>query len=103
MQFNWTFPQFVVTPYYSDGLHNVVTAIHWVCTGVENGVSSSNSGVVDLGTPNPAQFIPYSDITQAMAYAWVAQSISMPEVERGIAQQILTLLNPVSQPQKPPF
>jgi hypothetical protein len=102
MQFTWSFPQFIVNPFY-DGLQNVVTGINWVCTGTDGTYTSSSSGMVTLGSPNPAEFVPYADITQEMAYAWVAQSISMAGVESGIAQQISVLSQPVIQTQSPPF
>ena len=102
MKFTWEFPQFVVNP-ASDGLTNVVTAINWVCTGTNGINTSSASGTVKLGTPNPAEFTPYADITQEMAYAWVSQCISMPGVESGIAAQIKQLSQPLIQTQNPPF
>lgn len=102
MTFEWTFPQFIVSPTY-DGLTNVVTAINWVCTGTDGTISSSASGTAKLGIPNPAEFVPYADITQEMAYAWVAGCISMPAVESSIAQQIIVLSKPVVQTQAPPF
>jgi len=102
MWFTWEFPQFIVTPYY-DGLTNVVTAINWVCTGSNGTYTASNSGTAQLGTPNPAEFVPYADITQAMAYAWVSQTISMPAVEAQIAAQINQLSQPITQSQAPPF
>ena len=102
MQFTWTFPQFIVNP-TSDGLTNVVTAINWICTGTDGTVSSSSSGTATLGTPNPAEFVPYADITQEMAYAWVAGCISIPAVENSIAQQVQQLSQPVLQTQAAPF
>jgi len=102
MIFTWTFPQFIVNP-TTDGLTNMVTAVNWVCTGTDGTISSSASGTAKLGTPNPAEFVPYADITYAMAYAWVSDCISMPAVETGIAAQITQLSQPVSQPQLPPF
>jgi len=102
MIFTWTFPQFIVNP-TSDGLSNVVTAINWICTGTDGTISSSSSGTASLGTPNPAEFVPYADITQSLAYQWVAGCISMPAVESGIAQQIIVLSKPVVQTQAPPF
>ena len=95
MIFTWTFPQFIVNP-TSDGLTNVVTAINWICTGTDGTISSSSSGTATLGTPNPAEFVPYADITQSLAYQWVSQCISMPAVESGIAQQIIVLSKPLS-------
>jgi len=102
MQYTWEFPQFVVNP-SSDGLTNVVTAINWVCTGTNGLVTSSSSGTVQLGTPNPAEFVPYADITQEMAFQWVSQSISITGVEAAIAAQINQISTPQVQPQKPPF
>jgi hypothetical protein len=102
MQFSWTFPQFIVNP-STDGLTNVVTAINWICTGTDGSFTSSMSGTVKLGTPNPAEFIPYADITQEMAYAWVSQGISMPGVENQISLQVTQLSQSVVQTQSPPF
>jgi hypothetical protein len=102
MQFKWEFPQFIVNPSV-DGLTNVVTAINWVCTGTNGLVTSSSSGTVQLGTPNPAEFVPYADITQEMAFQWVSQSISITGVEAAIAAQISQISTPQVQPQKPPF
>ena len=102
MNYTWTFPQFIVSP-FSDGLTNVVTAVNWVCTGTDGTISSSASGTAKLGTPNPAEFVPYADITQEMAYAWVAGCISIPAVENSIAQQVQQLSQPVLQTQAAPF
>ena len=100
--FTWTFPQFIVNP-QEGSLQNVVTAIMWVCTGTDGQTSSSNSGIVKLGSPNPAEFVPYQDITQQMAYDWVSQGISMAGVEAEIARQIALLSLPITKPQNPPF
>ena len=102
MQFTWEFPQFIVNP-SSDGLTNVVTAINWVCTGTDKTYTSSASGTANLGSPNTAEFVPYANITQQMAYQWVAGCISMPGVEAQIASQINLLSETTPQTQQPPF
>lgn len=102
MNFLWSFPQFIVNPYSND-LPNVVTAINWVCTGTNGTISSSSSGTAKLGNPNPAEFVPYADITQEMAYQWVSGCISMSGVEAEITKQIAALSQPIIQPQNPPF
>jgi len=102
MNFAWSFPQFIVNP-LSNGLPNVVTAINWVCTGTDGSVTSSSSGTANLGTPNPAEFVSYDDITQSLAAQWVSQCISMLGVEELIAVQIGQLTKPISQSQTPPF
>ena len=102
MKYTWSFPQFIVNP-TSGGLSNVVTAINWVCTGTDGLVTSSSSGTVQLGLPNPAEFVPYDQITQEMAFNWVSQSISVSGVESAIAAQIKQISAPQIQPQNPPF
>lgn len=100
--FTWTFPQFIVDP-FSAGLKNVVVAINWVCTGTDKVNSSTASGTVQLPSPNPAQFIPYDQITQDLAFQWVSGLISVQAVEDGIAVQIAQISVPQLQPQLPPF
>lgn len=102
MQFAWTFPQFIVNP-QEGTLQNVVVGINWVCTGTDGQATSSASGTVKLGSPNPAEFIPYADITQEMAYQWVSYFISIPGVEEQLAKQIAAISQPIIQPQNPPF
>ena len=102
MKYTWSFPQFIVNP-TSGGLSNVVTAIKWVCTGTDGLVTSSSSGTVQLGSPNPAEFVPYDQITQEMAFNCVSQSISVSGVESAIAAQIKQISAPQIQPQNPPF
>lgn len=102
MKYTWSFPQFIVNP-TSGRLSNVVTAINWICTGTDGLVTSSSSGTVQLGSPNPAEFVPYDQITQEMAFNWVSQSISVSGVESAIAAQIKQISAPQLQPQNPPF
>ena len=98
----WSFPQFIVDP-TSNGLANVVTAINWVCTGTNGTYTVSTSGTAYLGSPNPAEFVPYANITQEIAYSWVSGCISMPGVEAQIASQINLLSQTTFQTQQPPF
>lgn len=101
--YNWTFPQFVIEPSI-DGLTNVVTAMTWMCTGVDtdNGLTALNSGRVVLQPPNPEQFVPFEDITEEMAMGWLAAYISIPGVEQGLYQQLNRARQPL-QPINPPF
>lgn len=101
--YNWTFPQFVIEPSL-DGLTNVVTAMVWCCTGVDDldGTSALNSGRVVLKPPSPTQFVPFDQITEAMALDWLTSYISMPGVEKQVALLIAAQRQPV-QPIDPPF
>jgi len=101
--YNWTFPQFVIEPSL-DGLTNVVTAMVWCCTGVDDldGSTALESGRVDLKPPTPDHFIPFDQITEELALSWLGAYISMPIVEQQIALRIARMRQPV-QPINPPF
>ena len=100
--YSWTFPQFVIEPSI-DGMTNVVTAMVWMCTGVdEDGVSALQSGRVELGPPSPAQFTPFDEITEQMALEWLGNIINLQGVQQNIADQIARQRQPV-QPINPPF
>jgi len=101
--YNWTFPQFVIEPSV-DGMTNVVTAMVWMCTGVDDldGQSALESGRVALKPPNPEQYVPFDQITQELALSWLSSYISMPGVEKQITARISQMRQPV-QPINPPF
>ena len=101
--YNWTFPQFVIEPDVS-GMTNVVTAMFWMCTGVDTdtGHTALESGRVQLTSPNPEQFVPFEEITEPMALGWLSAYISMPATEQRIAARIRSMQQPI-QPVNPPF
>lgn len=101
--YNWTFPQFVIEPSV-DGLINVVTAMVWMCTGVDDldGKTALQSGRVELTPPSPAQFVPFDQITQELAMEWLGSTINLQGVQQNIADQIARQRQPV-QPTNPPF
>lgn len=100
--YNWTFPQFVIEPSL-DGLINVVTAMVWMCTGIdEDGTSALQSGRVELSPPSPAQFTPFDQITEELALEWLGNIINLQGVQQNIAVQIARQRQPV-QPINPPF
>ena len=72
-----------------------INVIHWRCTGVDGDNSASSYGTVGL-TPDASSpdFVAYADVTEAMAQAWVWDSVSQEDTEAAIAAKIDTLINP---------
>ncbi len=101
--YNWTFPQFVIEPQLGD-MSGLVTAMVWMCTGVDDETNETAliSGRVVLTPPNPEQFVPFDQITQELAMAWLGMYISIDGVQDSIKAQILSQREPV-QPTNPPF
>ncbi len=72
-----------------------INVIHWRCTGVDGDNSASSYGTVGL-TPDPSasDFVAYADVTEAMAQAWVWDSVSQADTEAAIADKINAMANP---------
>ena len=72
-----------------------INVIHWRCTGVDGDNSASSYGTVGL-TPDPSSsdFVAYADVTEAMAQAWVWDSVSQADTEAAIADKINAMANP---------
>jgi hypothetical protein len=78
MIYEWTYPQ------YNFDNNNVVIGVHWICTGIQDGITAASAGDVLFGYPNPAEGIPPEDITQAMLDSWVSQRLDMAAVQNEI-------------------
>jgi hypothetical protein len=72
-----------------------INVIHWRCEGVDGDYSASSYGTVGL-TPDASEpdFTPYADVTEAMAQAWVWDSVSQDDTEAAIAAKIDAMANP---------
>lgn len=71
----WTITQLDYRPSYN-GLTNVVSKIQWECNTASPGiVGISTHGLTYLGEPNPANFIPYAELTSDTIMAWISVDI----------------------------
>jgi hypothetical protein len=79
--------------------HDIATGgirvIHWRVTATEDDYSASAYGTVGL-TPDPESpdFVPYADVTEADAQAWVWDSVDKDETEANLAANIEAQKNP---------
>ena len=75
-----------------DGL---VTTLHWTAQFL----NANNYGSVGLGEPDPDNYTPYADITEAQAVQWAKDALGSEKVtaiESGLAQQEQRILNPTT-------
>jgi hypothetical protein len=100
--FTWSFPQFDVVP-SEDGLTDVVKTIHWRYDAVDGEYAAGAYGTVGLGEPNPTDFIPYDQLTEAWAINAVSASINVPEMQAALEKQIADEKNPPIVPMAPPW
>jgi hypothetical protein len=100
--YTWNFGFFDVVK-SEDGLTNVVKTIHWVINAVDGTYSASSYGTVSLGSPNPSDFIPYDQLTEAWTISVCSASLNVPEIEAGLAADIANQIDPPVVPMDPPF
>lgn len=72
-----------------------ITVIHWRCTGTDGDHTASSYGTVGL-TPDPSAegFTDYSGVTEAMAQAWVWDTVSQADTEEALATKLDAMANP---------
>ena len=82
--FNWTISA-VERAVSLDGLSDVIQTIHWRYRGTdENGVTAETYGATPVGSPNPQDFTPWNEVTEADVIGWLEAILSVvPEVEEG--------------------
>ena len=100
--FKWSFPQFDVAK-AEDGLTDVVKTIHWRYDATDGDYSAGSYGTVNVGAPNPTDFIPFANLTEAWAIAAVSSSVDVPAMDANLALQIETAKNPPIVPMAAPF
>jgi len=100
--FKWSFPQFDVIK-SEDGLTDVVKTIHWIYAAVDGAYTASACGTVGLGAPNPADFIPYNQLTEAWAISVCSASLDVPSMNVSLAANIADQIDPPITPMSPPF
>jgi hypothetical protein len=100
--YTWSFPQFDVAK-AEDGLTDVVKTIHWRYDAVDGDHSAGVYGSAGVGAPNPADFIPFADLTEAWAIAAVSETVDVPAMDVNLAAQIAIAMDPPIVPMGAPF
>ena len=80
----------------------VITA-HWTCSSVDGEYSASVFNTCSFTQPDPANFIPYNQLTQDEVLGWIWESgVDKTATEEAVAQMIANQKNPpVIQPPLP--
>jgi hypothetical protein len=103
--YTWSYPALGVV-YNEDTLTDVVQTINWVLTATDGEYSASCYGSITLGAPDPENFTPYAELTEAQVTEWTIQSLGEEQVstyEASLAGQIEAQKNPTSGNMAPPW
>jgi hypothetical protein len=77
-----------------------VYTAHWTASLEEDGESASAYGSVGFSDPDPATFVPFSDLTKEEVINWVFDVLGPDQIvsiEEGLYNQIQQKINPTSE------
>jgi hypothetical protein len=81
-----------------DGLPKVIHTIHWRYqaekTEGEKTYFVDTYGASGVGQPNPENFIPYEDITEAEIVSWLEATLPIEAMQEGLEAKIEEQINP---------
>jgi hypothetical protein len=85
--FIWTFPQFETAP-SMNGLSNVVVAVHWRLTAMEDDIMVSDHGITDIPIPDPGTFIEHDMVSIDQVINWVSSVLDVDAIKANLDRQI---------------
>lgn len=81
-----------------EGLPNVIQTIHWryQATKVEGDKNyfADTYGASGVEQPNPQNFIPYENVTEAEIISWLEATLPMDEIKEKLEANIELQINP---------
>lgn len=82
----------------SEGLPNVINVIHYryQATQVDGDKTwfAETYGTASVAQPNPENFIPYEDITEAEIVSWLEATLPIEAMQAGLEAKIEEQINP---------
>jgi hypothetical protein len=83
----------------SEGLPNVINVIHWRynATQVDGDKTyfADTYGSSSVEQPNPQNFIPYADVTEAEVIGWLEEILPVEAMQLALENNIALQINPV--------
>ena len=99
--YNWSFDS-LERDISKDGLDDVVITSYWRITGVDGDHSVTNYGSAGIAAPDPDDFTPFADVTQAQVKAWTLaaladQDITEDSLKAALQAEIDLLKTPIQK------
>jgi hypothetical protein len=87
-----------------NGFNNVVTIVHWSCTGVNGTVTDTrySSSIIPVDF-TPSDFTPYENLTKEQVLEWVWKDVPKEVVEAKCEEEIQKKLNEALVNVAPPW
>ena len=95
--YKWVISQLDTAP-SEDGLTDVVKVVHWryQAEQVENEKTyfAEVYGTLSVPSPNPADFVPYDQVTYEMVCGWLEAGLDQVSLDENLDSQIADQINP---------
>lgn len=83
----------------SEGLPDVINMIHWRYNATQEHDGkvyfADTYGASSVAQPNPQNFIPYADVTEAEVISWLEQILPVEAMQLALENNIALQINPV--------
>jgi hypothetical protein len=96
--FSWTISE-LNCAVESEGLPDVINVIHWRYNATqvdgEKTYFADTYGASSVAQPNPQNFIPYADVTEAEVIGWLTEILPVEAMQLALENNIALQINPV--------
>ena len=97
LETKWLVSQLDTAP-SEDGLSDVVKVVHWryQAEQVDGDKTwfAETYGTASVGQPNPQNFVPYEDVTEAEVVSWLNEVLPVDAMQASLEANIALQINP---------
>jgi len=88
-----------------NGLSDVVYVVHWKYTATtqDEKFTSTTSGIANIASPDPENFIPFEDLTQSQVEGWVESAVDLEKFREALDDIILEKQTPTTELKDVPW
>jgi len=88
-----------------NGLSDVVYVVHWKYTATTENeeFTSTMSGIANVASPDPENFIPFEDLTQSQVTDWVESAVDLEKFRDALDNIILEKQTPTTELKDVPW
>ena len=96
--YKWVISALESYPKNAEGLTDVICIVHWRYQAQQvDGEKTYNAdvyGTLSVAAPDPANFVPYEDVTYEMVCGWLEAGLDKEALEQNLDSQIADQINP---------
>jgi hypothetical protein len=96
--YKWVVSSLDSYPKDAEGLTDVICVVHWRYQAEETQEDKTYFaevyGTLSVASPDPADFVPYEDVTYEMVCGWLEAGLDQVSLDENLDSQIADQINP---------